>query len=862
MTNRLVAMAEDAILQSGVDPARALANARAVHAAAKGMGAVEPAVVALRAMALASRELGDLEASERHLRQAIATGGAPADRLAQARLSLVTVRTQRGHPLQALRIAAMAWAYLSPLDRAKLDTQRAVALAHLGRYQEAVASCDRAVAVLAEAPGTIDDQRFLAGGLLNRGLVHAYQSRWAQATADIAACLRLSQSAGLAHLTRLAAANLPFLAVRQGDIPAAFAHYRACEDTLFGFPERLATMRADFAGALLAAQLPGEARAMLSLAVPELEAAGAQAALADARLLLAQVELLTGDARQALAVARRAQSELCAHGRESAAPLAAEVALRARLVLEPDSPGLPAELLACAHELAACSYAAGAAALRLAAAELALARGDTATATSQLALLDPHSAAAAEAAAREPRRLAPLLDAPTLAMRRLTRLASAQQAEHLADDDDLDEVPPLVRWHAAALLAGVNGDHAGAFGAVLRGLSDLGADAERFDDPSLRAHRVRAGLRLASYGLGLAISGGGPEAVFGWAERWRAVSGGRPSAPAIGAVTAALDGAALVEFLCHEGALLAVVITPSGCELRRVAGATYVAEAVIRLRYGLRRASFGDGAGDHQAPVAAEASSLERVLFGPIADLVECRPLVIVPAGPLHTLPWSALPLLRGRPLSVVPSAAAWLAALARRTAPPAHREPLVVGAAGPGLEHAEEEVRRVLAAHRRAERVPARTAEVAAALGRAEVLHLAAHGTFHSSSPLLSSIELEDGPLMAYDLLPLSMRPGLVVLSACDSGMARVPAEGAPLGLAGTFLSQGASCVVAGLIPVPDEEALALMTVFHDLLAAGGAPSAALAEAASKTGVLGFACFGAGEHPVVVRDAAVDARR
>ncbi|MET9336551.1 CHAT domain-containing tetratricopeptide repeat protein [Nonomuraea sp. NPDC003804] len=955
MTNRLVAMAEDAVLQSGIDPVRALASARAIHAAASGMGAVEPAVVALRAMALASRELGDLEAAELHLRQAIATGDAPADRLAQARLSLVTVRTQRGHPLQALRIAAMAWAYLSPLDRAKLDTQRAVALAHLGRYQEAVASCDRAVAVLAQAPGTVDDQRFLAGGLLNRGLVHAYQSRWRQATADIAACLRLSQSAGLAHLARLAAANLPFLAVRQGDVAAAFAHYRACEDTLFGFPERLATMRADFAGALLAAQLPGEARAMLSLAVPELEAAGAQAALAEARLLLAQVELLTGDARQALAVAARAAAELRAHGRESAAPLAAEVALRARIVLEPPSPGLLAELLECARELAATSCAAGAAALRLAAAELALALDDTGTATTQLALLDPRAAAHTT----EPRRLPLMIDAPTLAMRRMTRLASPLQAEHLAGaDDDPDEVPPLVRWHAAALLARINDDRTAAFSAVLRGLRDLGADAERFDDPSLRAHRVRAGARLASFGLSLAIERGGPEAVFGWAERWRSVCGGRPIAPALDSVTSALGEAALVEFLCHDGALLVLVVTAAGCELRRLGDVTSVAEAVIRLRYGLRRASLGDGAhasdDPRRDPVAVEAAALEGTLFGPIADLVAQRPLVVVPAGPLHTLPWSVLPVLRGRPVSVTPSAAAWLSARTRRTAPPDRTtppdgsappdrsvppgraapglaapldavlsppatsrdrtalrddavsgagsvlsralagdgavlggavagggsvagggavpsdggvrpggvvpisgasarggEPLVVAAAGPGLEHAEEEVRRVVGAHRRAEQVPARADDVIAALGRADVLHLAAHGTFHSRSPLLSSIELEDRPLMAYDLLPLSMPPGLVVLSACDSGMARVPAEGAPLGLAGTFLAQGASCVVGGLIPVPDEEALALMTAFHDLLAAGTAPAVALAQAGSRTGVLGFTCFGAGELPV-----------
>ncbi|GAA2404027.1 CHAT domain-containing protein [Nonomuraea africana] len=858
MTDALVARAEEAVLQSGIDPARALESARAVHAEAEETDAVEAAVIALRAMALACRELGDLETAERHLRRAIATSDAPADRLAQARLSLVTVRTQRGHPLQALRVAAMAWAYLSPLDRAKLDTQRAVALAHLGRHQEAVASCDRALAVLAEAPGTIDDQRFRAGGLLNRGLVHAYQGRWRQATRDIAACLELSQRAGLAHLARLAAANLPFLAVRQGDIPAAFTHYRACEDTLFGFPERLATMRADFAGALLAAHLPGEARAMLSLAVPELEASGAQVALAEARLRLAQVELVTGDARQALAVARRAEAELTAQGCDSWR-LAAEVVLRARLALEPPSAELLERLLACAHDLTSSSYTAEAAAVRLAAAELALTLGDTATATAQLSLLDPE--AAAHCPAQEPRHLAPLLDAPALSLRHLIPLASAQQAAYLGGEPEAgDGVPSPVRWHAAALLATLRDDSAAAFAAVHRGLREVGSDASRFDDPSLRAHMARAGQRLASYGLGLAIDTCGPEVVFAWAERWRAVAGGRPDAPGLTAVRAALAGGALVEFVCHDDALLVLVITAAGVTLRRVCDTATVSEAVIRLRYGLRRASLGDAVATGERgpdPVRAEAVLLERLLFEQVAAEIEGRPLVIVPAGPLHTLPWSVLPCLHARPVSVVPSAAAWLAARERTR----RAEPLVIAAAGPGLRHATTEVERVLAAHRRTELVRGRVADVADALGRADVLHLAAHGTFHSRSPLLSSIELEDGPLMAYDLLTHDSPPRLVVLSACDSGMARVPAEGAPLGLAGTFLARGAACVVAGLIPVPDDEALALMTLFHELIAAGEPPAAALATASSKSEVPGFACFGAGEHPVLVSRSRRDAK-
>ncbi|MEU7002920.1 CHAT domain-containing tetratricopeptide repeat protein [Nonomuraea sp. NPDC046570] len=870
----LVGAAEAAVLSSGIDPGHALASAREVLAAAERMEAVEPAVIALRAMALASRELGDLQNAECHLRRAIATTGAPAERLAQARLSLVTVRTERGHPLQALRVAALAWSYLSPLDRAKLDTQRAVALAHLGRHQEAIACCDRALAVLADAPGTVDDLRFLAGGLLNRGLVHAYRGRWDAATRDIGGCLDVAQRAGLAHLARLAAANLPFLAVRQGDIPRAFAHYRASEDTLFGFPERLATMRADFAGALLAAHLPGEARALLRLAIPDLEASGARVALAEARLKLAQVELLAGDARQAVSVAEQAKAELASQDRASWVPLAAEVVLRARLVLEPARAELLAEFLACVRELEDHGHHAGSAALRLAAAEVALTLGDEDAALAELDRINANEPAepgpgAAPAPEPEPapdsgegvsgRHLAFAYGAGGGSLV-LTRLASRQQAAYLQPGARDDGVPAVVSRHAAALQAALRGDTAAAYRAVLDGLANVGARAGTLEDPSHKAHAVRAGERLADLGLDLAVKGGEPEEVFAWAERWRAVAAtGAPAAPSLDAVRTALAGTVLIEFIRHGDDLLAVLISRDRVLLRRLCAATTAAEAVMMLRYGLRRAILGDCATlsrPHEpTPVTAEGAQLEELLLGPFKAELAGHPLVVVPTGALHTLPWSALPSLHARPVSVAPSTAAWLAAQSPEPAVQAvagsRGGPLVVAAAGPGLEYAEAEVERVLRCHGRAERVAARTGEVLDALDRADVLHLATHGVFHSRSPLLSAITLDDGPLMAYDLLTLRRPPRLVVLSACDSGMAHVPAEGAPLGLAGTFLARGVACVVAGLVPVDDEEAVKVMTLFHELLAGGASPAAALATATARTGTLGFACFGAGNQPL-----------
>ncbi|KAB8186297.1 CHAT domain-containing protein [Nonomuraea phyllanthi] len=844
----LVVAAEAAVMRSLVDPGHALQAGRFVLSAARRARSAEAEAVALRAIALAARELGDLRGAEHHLRAAIATDGAPPDRIAQARLSLVTVRTERGHPLQALRVAALAWTDLSPLDRAKLDTQRAVALARLGRHQEAIAACDRALRVLVTAPGTIDDRRFLAGGLLNRGLVHSFRGDWDAAMRDLTACLEISNHAGLLHLARLSAANLPFLAVRRGDIAGAFKQYREAEDTLFGFPERLATMRADFAGALLAAHLPGEARAMLSLAVPDLEASGAHVALAEARLKLAQVELLTGDPHRARQVAEQAAAELAAQDRTSWLPLAREVVLRARLALEPVTPALVAELVTCADELEdGFAHLAGAAALRLVAAEAALALDDHPTASAQLARLTEH------AEREEP--WAPIGT-------QLTSLA--------AEPARTAEIPVPVRQHALALEASLQEDATGAFRAVRNGLSEVSEQVETFDDPALRAHAARAGERLAAFGLGLAVRGGCAGEVFEFAERWRAVAAPSHACSLVDTdrVRAELGAGALVEFVADEEALLAVVIAEGRATLRRVGDVRAVKEAIVRLRYALRRragesptppppspdghlSDMAMGSPRDVADVEAAGLEVERLLLRPIlAELGDGGPLVVVPVGALHTLPWGALPCLRERPVTVAASAAAWVRARelrhARRPGPP-----VVVAAAGPSLAHAHGEVANVLACHPDAREVPARGPAVLEALGVADVLHLAAHGVFHARSPLVSGITLDDGPLMAYDLLDVPRSPELVVLSACNSGMSRTPVDGAPLGLPGTFLAKGSSCVVAGLVPVRDEGARALMSVFHELVAAGHSPAAALASAAAKTGELGFACFGAGDQPL-----------
>lgn len=852
----VVAAAEDAVLLSSGDPQMALARGRSVVRLAERTGNREAATVAWRAMALASRELGDLPLAEEYLQRAIRAGEGVPRRAAQARLSLVTVRTERGHPADALAIADAAEPYLDRVERAKLGVQRAVALMRLGRHREAVGHCDRAVEVLKGACGP-DERRFLAGALLNRALANAWLGRHRRARADLTACLSVARAAGLGHMVALAEANRPFLAARRGDIPSAFASYREAVAALERYPERLAALRCDLAGALLAAHLPGEARALLDLAVPALEAAGARSELADARLLLARLELAAGMPHKAMATAEAARAELTEQRRDAA--MADDTILRARLAVTGPAPDLLAAMLACADTLAETGQALPAAALRLTAAETALRLGDTATASRCLDLLAPAKSAG----------------------------AAGETAQ------------TLVREHAAALAAVLRKDRRAAFAAVARGLRAVGASSARMDDPVTRAHAVKAGEGLAAFGVSLAVATGCGRTVLDWAERWRGVAAtGRPGVLNQNILRRELarlarheprptetpppdratgqptplgkahshhpsrpqgtlrsdhgDGAGLVEYVRDRKELVAVVVTVGGVSLRRLGPVSAVADATARLRYALRRACLRDGAHDREA-VDREAEIVDALLVRPLATALPGGPLVVVPAGPLHTLPWPVLPSLRGRPICVAGAAASWVRGV-RRAAAEVPDTVSVVAVAGPGLAHARAEAAAVTACHPGGRTVRARVRDVLEALDTAHVVHLAAHGTFHAGSPLLSGITLDDGPLMAYDLYRLRTPARLVVLSACDTGMAHAPADGAPLGLAGMFLRRGTACVVAGMVPVRDDDAAALMAAFHTAIAAGRPPAHALAEASTATGVAGFVCFGAGGVPLSLR--------
>jgi len=84
-------------------------------------------------------------------------------------------------------------------------------------------------------------------------------------------------------------------------------------------------------------------------------------------------------------------------------------------------------------------------------------------------------------------------------------------------------------------------------------------------------------------------------------------------------------------------------------------------------------------------------------------------------------------------------------------------------------------------------------------------------------------------------------------VLSSCDLGLTDVRPGDETFGMVTALLAAGARTVVASVARVADDTAMATMVGYHQAIAAGSPPAAALAAALQRETTAGFVCFGAG---------------
>lgn len=312
--------------------------------------------------------------------------------------------------------------------------------------------------------------------------------------------------------------------------------------------------------------------------------------------------------------------------------------------------------------------------------------------------------------------------------------------------------------------------------------------------------------------------------------------------------------ATVVSYFLHRHTLCALVLSPRGSRLLRLAERDSVVTAVHRVvadAEALALPTPGPMRAVIERSLHESLAALERLVLGPVT----AQRLVVVPNRLLSSLPWGMLPSRRGLPTTVARTVTRWAGGVGAppssgpSDAPPTDAQPTdahptdryavrpgplrITAIAGPDLEHADTEVAQV-AAIWGGEAVPTTRSNehvLDAALHGSDLVHLAAHGRHQRQSPLFSSVRLGDGPVFAHELAgPLTTTH--VVLSACEVGRATPRAGDEALGLTAALLGLGVHSVVAATTRIPDDVAAAAMTAYHRLLHSGLDAAAALAAA------------------------------
>jgi tetratricopeptide (TPR) repeat protein len=828
--------------------------------------------VAARALGLAHRELNELGAAVTQLRRAVrlAQRSGSTELTALARMSLGYVLANSGHNVAALGQVSAALRDLTGLDAGRARMQRGVVLHYAGRYEQAARDYTAAVEI-AQQEG---DALLEARARNNRGLVQTRRGM-ARGGDDLRRAEELFTALGLPLAAADTRWNLGTAAARRGEVAVALRVFAEVDRRYHELDVPRPALQLDRLELLLSVPLPAEATEVAEAAVRELGARGMASDQAEALLGLARTALLAGDPAAATAAAERAGAAFRRQGRPAWAALARGVAHRAGFLTGTRTARSVTAMLRTAAQLDATGWPSQALAARIDAARVCAELGRTRQA---------HALFAVAARAR----------------RGGTPDRRAQG------------------WYAAALHHRLDGSDTRALAALRRGLAVQDIHRALYGATELRTSSGAHGRDLAAEGLDIAVRGARPARILQWAELWRATTlrmtpvappadpelsaaltelrgaaaaveaatlAGRPAPadrrrqgqlehrvreltrradgtgeltrpPAVTDLAAALGDAVLVELVAHRATILAVVVRDGRATLHRLGTRDQARQSSRQHRFALRRLiTLGDPAA---APVAARhaADRLDAQLLAPLRALIGDRPLVIAPIGDLHGLAWAALPACAGRPVTVVPSAAAWLRA--HRATPPAGGAAVLV--AGPRLPEGEKEVAALAAADPEATVLTgaaASAAAVTAALRAAPLAHIAAHGVFRADAPLLSTLELADGPLTAYELERLGRPPAVMVLSACDSGLSGVQPGDELLGLGAVLLGAGTRTLIASVLPVPADRTADLMLDLHARLRRGAGPAAALAGAQQqmRTGgdalalatAAAFHCIGAG---------------
>jgi tetratricopeptide (TPR) repeat protein len=828
----------------------ALSRPRDALLAARSVLADRPsahdASLAHQTIGIVLRDHGDLPGAIIELRKGV-------------RLARASGQPDREVDVQATLGATLAWTGRSRQGLAVLDQaveashggltgrvlmRRANVLFQMGRFREAHQDLSRALPYFRRAGDTVWEAR----SLIHRADVFLALGLPGRAGTDFARAEALFATNGQELEYAKARHSLGLAALSRGDLPQALGYFDEAGNRYDALGETILDLAIDRCLALLAAGLAGDAAQETDTALNRIPPEGGIAyKTAELLFAAATAALAAGDPATARERARQARRLFQTQERDRWEARAGLVLAQARYAAGEHSLGLFRHVERVAARLEA-SRAEEAMQAHLLAGRLALSRKRTIEA-------DQHLDRAARSRYR-----GPLLNRS-------------------------------VAWLARALQADARGNARATLAASARGLDALDEHQMTLGATELRAYGTAHGAELATLAQREALRRGDGRRLLFWSERWRATTLAARSTPLrhdrelaaelsalrhvtrllamnempapgrsalererrrleaavqartrrapgsgvreaakfdLGALCAELGDRTLIELVEVDGVLH--VITVAGRRVRLYTLGRVPQREVQLSRFVLHRIARGRLHPGDDAVLAHQGANLEASLLGPAAAELGDRPVVVVPPGRLQAVPWTLMPSLRDRAVTVAPSASAWLRG--RRTRSPAHRRVALV--AGPRLATGGAEVEQLRARYPDAVmlgRGSATAERVLTALDGAWLAHIAAHGTFRADNPQFSSIQLDDGPLTVHDFERLGRAPYRLILSSCDSAAAVAVGADELLGLVGSLMPLGAVGIVASIVPVNDPAAVPLMLTLHDELEKGAAlPEALLA--------------------------------
>jgi CHAT domain-containing protein len=320
-------------------------------------------------------------------------------------------------------------------------------------------------------------------------------------------------------------------------------------------------------------------------------------------------------------------------------------------------------------------------------------------------------------------------------------------------------------------------------------------------------------------------------------------------------------GASLVEYVLDEKGSYAISVGHSALKIQSLPARSEISRLSRSFVTAIR-----NGGDSRQS-----GQELFKAVIQPVVG-ANVSSLIVVPDGPLHLIPFSALAnangeyLTRELNLSAAPSATIYHT-LSRTPRSTITRKPFLGVAFSPPIQSPNQSASgtRGIQDLRSGSLKPLRFAreeitEAAKVFGPEsvvldgsqaseeavksepladfKVIHLAAHGVSDTMEPdrtalvLASGSEAEDGLWQAREIRQTRLNADVVVLSACETGSGRLQGQEGVMNLARAFLTAGARSVVASLWDVDDRSTATIMESFYQHLKAGSTVSEALRQA------------------------------